>query len=99
MNSLSRIRCFRSRLALLLSAWCLLSSLSHAQPPAAGIIEGRVFNPGTGECLEFVRVPVAGGQAVRQDFELVYAGDAVRGPVIKLDEFVVSTSKEMDGAA
>jgi len=116
--------------------------VTHAQNPAAGIIEGRVFNPGTGEYLEFVRVTVdgtslatftdqsgeyrlanvpagtvkvtafrtgvpsqsrtvtvAGGQVVRQDFELLYAGDAARGPVVKLDEFVVSTSKEMDGAA
>ncbi|MBI4623662.1 MAG: carboxypeptidase regulatory-like domain-containing protein [Verrucomicrobia bacterium] len=111
---------------------------------ATGAIEGRVFNPGTGEYLEKARVTVEGagletltdslgqysfanvpagevrvkvfytglvvqtapvrvtaGQTEQRDFNL--AGfepePAVPGAPIKLDQFVVSTSREMDGAA
>ena len=111
---------------------------------ATGMIEGRIFNPGTGEYLEFVRVTVDGtsletftdsagdfrlanvpagpvrvtafrtgvppqsqavivtaGQAVRRDFELSYLRPASPGNagVVKLEQFTVATSKEMDGAA
>ena len=31
-----------------------------AQSPPVGVIEGRVFNPGTGEYLELVRITVEG---------------------------------------
>ena len=117
---------------------------ASAAANATGMIEGRVFNPGTGEYLEFARITVEGtsletftdsagefrltnvpagaakvtafrtgvlpqsqtvtvaaGSAVRQNFELSYfrpratAGDGV----VKLDQFTVGTSKEMDGAA
>jgi TonB-dependent receptor len=113
-------------------------------PSATGMIEGRVFNPGTGEYLEFVRitvegtaletftdsagefrltnvpvgsakvtafrtgvppqsqtVTVTGGQSVRQNFELSYLRPAAGGRdgVVKLEQFTVATSKEMDGAA
>ena len=108
-----------------------------------GTIEGRVFNPGTGEYLEFVRITVqgttleaftnssgefrltnvpagtakvtafrtgvppqtntitvTGGEVARKNIELSYAGlDTKRDAAIKLDQFVVSTSKQMDGAA
>jgi TonB-dependent receptor len=118
-------------------------STATGAPAQTGMIEGRVFNPGTGEYLEFVRITVAGtsletftdssgefrlanvpagavtvmafrtgvppqsqtvtvsvGQVARQNFELAYArnGAAADGTV-KLDAFVVGTSKEMDGAA
>ncbi len=108
-----------------------------------GMIEGRVFNPGTGEYLEFVRLTAAGasletftdssggfrltnvpagavkvtafrtglaaqtvtvvvssGQVTRQNIELSYLRPgAAREAAIKLDQFVVTTSKQMDGAA
>lgn len=60
MNSLSCVRCFLSRWARLLPLLCLLSPVTRAQNPATGILEGRVFNPGTGEYLEFVRVTMEG---------------------------------------
>ncbi len=150
-------RCFRApsaRLPALLA--CVFFTLELTPPggwaaetpgnrpvAAAGMIEGRVFNPGTGEYLEFVRltvegtsletftdsagefrianvpagratvkafrtgvapqsqtVTVAAGQVVRQNFELSYLGarpDAQAA--VKLDKFVVETSKQMDGAA
>lgn len=113
-----------------------------ATPNSTGSIEGRVFNPVTGEYLEFVRITVegtaletltdAGGhyrltrvpagtvslkafrtgvaaqtlavivtaeQAAQQDFSLTGSrDDEVRGR-IKLQEFVVASSKEMDNAA
>ena len=109
----------------------------------AGTLQGRVFNPDTGEYLEFVRVTVDGtaletftdsagefrlnnvpagsakvtafrtgvapqsktvavtsGQTTRQNFELSYLdARASRDATIKLDQFVVATSKQMDGAA
>lgn len=120
-------------------------SVSHAQRAATGTIEGRVFNPASGEYLEFARVTVEGaaleaftdssgeyrlnnvpagratvrvfrtgmavqtvtvelppGAVVVKNFELVEAhGPAAPagGAVVKLDQFVVRTSKEMDGAA
>ena len=108
-----------------------------------GMIEGRVFNPGTGEYLEFVRITVEGtaleaftdssgefrlanvpagtarvtafrtgvaplklsvavtaGEVARKNIELSYAKpNAARESAIKLDAFVVETSKQMDGAA
>ncbi len=48
-------------------------------------------------------VAVAAGQAAQKDFELApltsRSGPAVDGAVVKLDEFVVATSREMSGAA
>ena len=143
MNPLRRFVSALPRLSLLLAVLCLCSPLTSAQSPAVGTIEGRVFNPGTGEYLEFVRITVDGtsletftdqsgefrlvnvpvgtvkmtafrtgvlprsqtitvspGQVAHQNIELSYAREAAaRDTVIKLDEFVVSTSKEMDGAA
>ncbi|MBL9200325.1 MAG: TonB-dependent receptor [Opitutaceae bacterium] len=128
------------------SSGFLLAATVLAAPAATGVIEGRVFNPGTGEYLEFVRITVEGtaletftdsagefrlgsvpagavkvtafrtgvpaqthtvtvtdGQTVRQNFELSYAGPANAARpgerAIKLDAFVVETSKQMDGAA
>ena len=137
---LARLR-FAFTLLVLFAAVC--GGFAHAaeiprSEANAGMIEGRVFNPGTGEYLEFVRVTIAGtaletftdssgeyrlvnvpagtakvtafrtgvapqsqtvtvasGQVTRQNFELSYARDTA----VKLDQFVVSTSKEMDGAA
>ncbi len=143
MNSLRNVVSIISRLGLLLPSLCLCPNQSPAQSPAAGIIEGRVFNPGTGEYLEFVRMTVDGtsletftdqsgefrlvnvpagearvtafrtgvptqsqsvtvssGQVARQNFELSYSKDtAACDTVIKLDQFVVSTPRELDGAA
>ena len=132
-----------------IAGWLALGAATAvpAQTPAAtqatGTIEGRVFNPGTGEYLEFVRLTVEGtsretftdsagefrlvnvpagpakvtafrtgvlpqsrtvavtsGQVARQNFELSYQrSSAAADTAIKLDRFVVSTSKQMDGAA
>jgi len=151
--------CFRApRAPLMCAAACALVFATGAVPRVShaaeipgtrsasttGMIEGRVFNPGTGEYLEFVRitiegtsletftdsagefrltnvpvgaakvtafrtgvlpqsqtVTVTGGQAVRQNFELSYLRPAAEGRdgVVKLEQFTVATSKEMDGAA
>ena len=37
---------------------CVVVSVRGQSPAAGGTIEGRVFNPATGEYLEFVRVTV-----------------------------------------
>ena len=39
---------------------CVIVSVRDQSQPAAGTIEGRIFNPATGEYLEFVRVTVDG---------------------------------------
>ena len=124
-------------------AVAVLAPLLCAQPAAVGTIEGRVFNPSTGEYLENVRVSVEGslletftdaigqyrltdvpvgsamvkasrigiasevflvdvaaGQTNRRDFTLSLARpDAGDSGPIKLAEFVVSTTREMDGTA
>lgn len=108
-----------------------------------GVIEGRIFNPSTGEYLENVRVSIEGtaletftdatgtyrlgnvpagaarvkafrtgivtetvvvdvaaGQSTRRDFDLSPLRPIPgEGEAIKLSEFVVSTSKQMDGSA
>jgi iron complex outermembrane receptor protein len=115
-----------------------------ADRSGVGTIEGRVFNPGTGEYLENARVTIEGtsretltnslghyvlanvpagpakvkvfytglaaevasievtpGRPVQRDFNLVGFDQATPGSpgTVKLDRFIVSTSKEMDGAA
>ena len=133
----------------LIAAVCVGTSLVflpglRAAEPGAGAIEGRVFNPATGEYLENARVTIEGttlealtnslgqyafasvpagtakvkafytglavetatvnvaaGQTVQRDFDLVPfeqkpgAGESV----VKLANYVVSSSREMDGAA
>lgn len=65
----------------------------------AGVRTGQVqvtaFH--TGLAVQTATVTVTAGQTVRQDFSL--QGMANRDGVVKLDAFVVATSKEMDGAA
>jgi TonB-dependent receptor len=119
----------------------LITGLS-AQSVGTGVVEGRVFNPASGEFLERARVSIEGttleaftdsggqyrlgnvpagsvrlkvfftgqssqtaivtvaaGQSVQQDFNLT-AGDArSSGDVVRLRDFVVATSREMDAAA
>ena len=113
-----------------------------AQGAATGTIEGRVFNPGSGEFIENVRITIEGtaletftdssgqfrlthvpagvarvkafrtgtpaqtqsvtvapGETQRQDFNLAGFEDKPDGSPIRLDQFVVRTSKEMDGSA
>src|SRR5687768_13894620 len=123
----------------------ILSTLVAADAPSGfGAIEGRVFNPGTGEYLENARVTIEGtslevltnslghysfvnvpagsakvkvfytglavevapvnvspGQTVQQDFNLTSADQAPGGAnsIVKLSQYVMSTSREMDGAA
>lgn len=124
-------------------AWLSFSFPAVAQNSALGTIEGRVFNPGTGEYLELARirvegtaletlsdaagqfrltnvppglakvsafrtgavaqtrsVAVAAGQTAALNFELSVsqAAPAADGAV-KLEKFVIGTSREMDGAA
>lgn len=130
-------------LSLLTARLPAAENSSAASVAGTGFIEGRVFNPGTGEYLEFVRITVAGtsletftdsagefrlsnvpagevrltafrtgvpalsqtvtvlaGQVARQNIELVYARDAAaRDDIVKLEQFTVGTSKQMDGAA
>ena len=129
-------------LALLL----MLAGSAYAQSLGTGAIEGRVYNPTSGEYLERARVSIEGttveaftdssgqyrltnvaagtvrlkvfftgqtpqidavtvaaGQTVQHDFNLT-AGDAKpavkdSGSVVRLESFVVTTSKEMDAAA
>ena len=132
--------------AALLAVFAIGLSAHAADVPrsaATGTVEGRVFNPGTGEYLEFVRITVEGtaletftdssgefrlanvpagaaklmafrtgvppqtisvavaaGQVAQQNIELSYTRpSAARETAIKLDAFVVGTSKQMDGAA
>ena len=115
----------------------LLSVAAEAGAARTGTVEGRVFNPGTGEYLELARITIEGtrletltdasgqyrltnvpagpvdvrafrtgvpvrtlsitvvaGQVATADFDL----GAVDGPV-RLAQFTVGASKEMDGAA
>ncbi|MBL9189448.1 MAG: carboxypeptidase regulatory-like domain-containing protein [Opitutaceae bacterium] len=51
------------------------------------------FPPATAE------VVIAAGQTAARDFELTPQGTAPAGQVVKLDQFVVATSREMSGAA
>jgi iron complex outermembrane recepter protein len=122
----------------------LFLSIAIARAQQTGTIEGRVFNPGTGEYLErarvtiegtsletftdnlgqyaFTNVPagearvrvfytglasqtstvrVAAGQRAQQDFNLSRDSlkPAAPGETVKLEQFVVSSTREMDGAA
>jgi iron complex outermembrane recepter protein len=116
---------------------------ASAPGSSPGTIEGRIFNPGTGEYVELVRVTVEGtrletftdsaglyrlthvppgvvtlnvfrtglveqtqavsvgaGQTVQQDFTVTALHRTPPGEgVVKLDEFVVASSREMDAAA
>ncbi len=67
----------------------------------AGSARVRVFY--TGAATQTVAIDVAAGAIVQRDFELQSgqsrASAGKPGEVVKLDQFVVSTSKEMDGAA
>src|SRR5687768_7683324 len=51
---------FRLALCVLLVSILAIARASAADASAAGTIEGRVFNPATGEYLEFARVTVEG---------------------------------------
>ena len=143
MKSLRRVESILFRLCLLGVACALVPGLIWAQTPVTGVIEGRVFNPETGEYLEFARITVEGtaletftdssgqyrltsvppgmvtlkafrtgvatqtqvvavapGQTVVQPFNLSGSGGKPGGDgTVKLDQFVVTTSKQMDGAA
>jgi TonB-dependent receptor len=64
----------------------------------AGVVKLLVFYTGLGTHTE--SVTVVAGQTVQREVTLAGGGKpAVGGEVVKLDQFVVSTSKEMDGAA
>lgn len=65
----------------------------------AGAVTVRVYY--TGMDAQSGTVTVAAGQAVRRDFNLEALVDKARpdAGTVKLDKFVVSTSKEMDAAA
>ncbi len=65
----------------------------------AGTVKVRVFFTGLGTHTE--TVVVGAGQTVQRDITFTGGapGAAAPGDVVKLDSFVVSTSKEMDGAA
>src|SRR5687768_6051145 len=123
----------------------ILSTLVAADAPSGfGAIEGRVFNPGTGEYLENARITIEGtsletltnslgqysfskvpagavkvkafytglaveiapvnvspGQTAQHDFTLAGFDQKPDGAggIVKLSQYVVSTSREMDGAA
>ncbi len=64
-----------------------------------GIAKMTIFYTGLG--LQTEMVTVAAGQTVQRDIAFAGAGKpgAAMGEVVKLDQFVVSSSKEMDGAA
>ncbi len=64
-----------------------------------GGVKVRLFYTGLTPRLD--SVPVTAGQTARHDVAMVGVGrpPATAGDVVKLDEFVVSTSREMDGAA
>ncbi len=68
----------------------------------AGAARVRAFH--TGLVAQVRSVTVASGQSVQQNFDLLDASAkpaeiAKDGSVVKLDQFVVSNSREMDGAA
>ncbi len=136
---------FRSLLTLLLAVGLLLAVRAAAQPPATGVIEGRVFDSVRGEYLEKALVSVEGtrletltdatgqfrlgnvpagtarvrvfftglppqtaavavgaGQTAQRDFTFGVEGrgrGVPAGEVVRLDQFLVASSKEMDGAA
>src|SRR5262245_21922993 len=123
-------------------AFTVCISNAVAQSTTTGTVEGRVFNPGSGEFVENARVTVEGtaletftdaagnfrlgnvpagtarvrafrtgappqtqsvqvgaGQTHEQNFNLAgFEAKPDSGP-IRLDQFVVNTTKEMDGAA
>ncbi len=133
----------RARIAFLITLALLLRPALLGQSAAVGTIEGRVFNPGTGEYVELARVIIEGtaleaftdsagqyrithvpvgearvkathtgtetpvrtvtvpaGGTVQQDFSLSRAQRSAGSEgAIKLEDFVVSTSREMEGAA
>jgi TonB-dependent receptor len=67
----------------------------------AGTVKLKVFY--TGQTSQTDTVVVGAGATVQHDFTLTAgparAGSDTSGPVVKLDTFVVETSKEMDAAA
>ncbi|MBL9202867.1 MAG: TonB-dependent receptor [Opitutaceae bacterium] len=63
----------------------------------AGEARLRVFF--TGLAPQERAVAITAGGAARQDFELAAGGAARTDTTVKLDRFVVATSREMDGAA
>lgn len=152
LNPISRLRlrripitrAFATFVAITLITATPLAFSAESQVATSGVIEGRVFNTGTGEYLENARVTLEGtsletltnslghyafanvplgtvkvkvfftglaseaatvtvtpGQPVQRDFNLVGFDQLAPGSTntVKLDRFVVSTSKEMDGAA
>jgi iron complex outermembrane receptor protein len=129
-----------------LASLLLIAAGVHAQGVGSGTVEGRVFNPQSGEYLEGARVTIEGttleaftnaggqfrlnnvpagtvkvkvfftgqtsqtdlvsvpaGQTVQHDFNLTAGSGRTAagqpGEVVKLGQFVVATSKEMDAAA
>jgi hypothetical protein len=68
----------------------------------AGTVTLRVFF--TGRAIQTERVAVVAGQVVQRDITMAPAaggrgGAAALGETVKLESFVVASSKEMDGAA
>ncbi|MDO8540739.1 MAG: TonB-dependent receptor [Opitutaceae bacterium] len=74
-----------------------LGQYQFASVPA-GVVNVVAFY--TGLKTQTAAVHVATGQMAQHDFELVGFGPKpAAGEVVKLDQFVVSTSRDMDGAA
>jgi len=144
MNFVSRLclgfssRCWSSALACMFAL-----SLPAVAQSGSGTVEGRVFNPTTGDYVENARISIEGtaletftdalgqyrltnvpagsvrvsvfrtgvppqamsvtiaaGQIVQQDFNLTAPrSTAGTDTTVKLDEFVVAASREMDAAA
>jgi iron complex outermembrane receptor protein len=65
----------------------------------AGEVKVKAFY--TGLVVEIASVKLGSGQTVQQDFDLVgFEASSAGGPgVVKLSQYVVSSSREMDGAA
>jgi iron complex outermembrane receptor protein len=137
-----RIPAFLRAYLTLISLAAAITSL-RAQNVTVGTIEGRVFNPGTGEYLENARITIEGttletftdssgqyrltnvpagvarvkafrtgvvaqtqpvtlaaGQTAQQNFDLSgFQPPPAADGTVKLEKFVVGTSKEMDGSA
>ena len=62
-----------------------------------GTAKVRAFRTGVAE--QTLSVQVAAGQDVQQDFNLTARQDNARSGAVKLSQFVVASSKEMDNAA
>jgi TonB-dependent receptor len=136
---------FRRASTLAIACFFSIASVTFAQGPAPGTIEGRVLNGRSGEYLENARVTIEGtsleaftdsggdyritnvpagtarvrvfftglevqtdalnvsaGKVVRRDFTLEafqQTGAGRDASVVKLSQYVVAASKEMEGAA